>query len=56
MVEEGRVSFSRAKELLLKKDWTSFWTVAKKTGNRLERMAYYKAKKDLATPSKTEKS
>ena len=50
--KEFATYYSRARELLLKKDWTSFWTVAKKTGNRLERMAYYKARKDLKVMAK----
>jgi len=50
--KEFATYYNKAKELLLKRDWTSFWTVAKKTGNRLERMAYYKARKDLKVMAK----
>ena len=39
--------YSRALEVLKAKDWTTFWKTVKTTTNNLERMAYYKAKKDI---------
>ena len=39
--------YNKALKALQAKDWTTFWKTVKTTTNNLERMAYYKAKKDI---------
>ncbi|RKX59956.1 MAG: hypothetical protein DRP29_03585 [Thermodesulfobacteriota bacterium] len=54
--EEFKNYYNKACKALKENDWTAFWSVAKNSKNRLERIAYYKAKKDLKIKTETEQT